>query len=628
MKLAHTFSLLLLLNSLRLFAIEDNPYRVSIDLTAIQDDKLVVEVILPSVKDSAGTWVFTRVAPGMYSDDNFGRFVENLQVFDVLGNSINTIQKDLNAWTISNLNKAHKLRYQIRDSWDEGRGSSYIFQPGGTGFEQGQYFVLNHHGLIGYLQNYKNHPFEITYIRKKEHYGATALALRESQLLEEAARDTYFADTYFELADNPILYSEPDTVSFTVGGGEVQIAVCSNSRAQEAKMLSQSIANITSAVTDLFPEVPFDRYAFLFFLTSPSDPVFRQGGYSLGALEHHNSSLYYMLDYDFYQDSAAFVKDVLEVIVHEFLHIITPLNLHSELIADFDFYQPRMSQHLWLYEGLTEYFANKVIATHSLLPFQSYLDAIRNKIIRASRYKDRSFTEMSASILDKKYARAYGNVYEKGALIGLALDITLIESSKGEMDLVSLVQKLSAKYGEEKPFKEEDLFNDIVELSNPKIRDFIDTYIIADTPLPMESILAKAGIIYKKKAEIEAWNWGAKMKATLIRDNGSQEFYLDVKPGKGSLFGDRPFRLHEINGEAININNVDQIKVKSDKEMTFLISRNANKEALTLRPVSFTAKRRHYISLDKTAVSEARALFEKLHRKTFAEALAEIEGGV
>jgi predicted metalloprotease with PDZ domain len=36
----------------------------------------------------------------------------------------------------------------------------------------------------------------------------------------------------------------------------------------------------------------------------------------------------------------------------------TPLSIHSKEIQDFDYNDPKMSQHLWMYEGVTEYFAN------------------------------------------------------------------------------------------------------------------------------------------------------------------------------------------------------------------------------------------------------------------------------
>jgi predicted metalloprotease with PDZ domain len=49
---------------------------------------------------------------------------------------------------------------------------------------------------------------------------------------------------------------------------------------------------------------------------------------------------------------------MMDVVSHEFFHIVTPLSIHSKEIQDFDYNDPKMSQHLWMYEGVTEYFAN------------------------------------------------------------------------------------------------------------------------------------------------------------------------------------------------------------------------------------------------------------------------------
>jgi predicted metalloprotease with PDZ domain len=52
------------------------------------------------------------------------------------------------------------------------------------------------------------------------------------------------------------------------------------------------------------------------------------------------------------------VKSMMDVVSHEFFHIVTPLSIHSKEIQYFDYNNPKMSAHLWMYEGVTEYFAN------------------------------------------------------------------------------------------------------------------------------------------------------------------------------------------------------------------------------------------------------------------------------
>ncbi len=76
-----------------------------------------------------------------------------------------------------------------------------------------------------------------------------------------------------------------------------------------------------------------------------------------------------------------------------------------------------------------------------------------------------SMTEMSTNAI--KMQDQYMNFYQKGALIGLCLDIRLRALSNGKMGTQELMQKLIKKYGPEKAFKDEDLFKVITATDIP-----------------------------------------------------------------------------------------------------------------------------------------------------------------
>jgi predicted metalloprotease with PDZ domain len=74
-----------------------------------------------------------------------------------------------------------------------------------------------------------------------------------------------------------------------------------------------------------------------------------------GALEHPTATTVVLPEV---MPKEELVKSMMDVVSHEFFHIVTPLSIHSKEIQDFDYNDPKMSQHLWMYEGVTEYFAN------------------------------------------------------------------------------------------------------------------------------------------------------------------------------------------------------------------------------------------------------------------------------
>ncbi|HEY9490093.1 MAG TPA: peptidase M61, partial [Chryseosolibacter sp.] len=208
---------------------------------------------------------------------------------------------------------------------------------------------------------------------------------------------------------------------------------------------------------------------------------------------------------------------------HEFFHIVTPLTVHSEEIRDFDFNDPEMSQHLWMYEGVTEYFASLVQVQYDLISLDEFIQTIREKMLTADQFiDDVPFTEISKFTLDK-YHDQYYNVYQKGALIGLCLDVKLRKLSNGERGLRDLMLQLSEQYGKDKAFRDDELFAVITSMTYPEIGEFFKKYvkgeglISADTasssgnriePLPFAETFEELGIIYSEEHVFEDYSLG------------------------------------------------------------------------------------------------------------------------
>jgi predicted metalloprotease with PDZ domain len=85
-------------------------------------------------------------------------------------------------------------------------------------------------------------------------------------------------------------------------------------------------------------------------------------------------------------------------------------------------------------------------------------------------------------------------VYEKGALIGMCIDIIIRDNSNGKRGLLDLMQQLSQEYGVNKPFNDEELFAKITALTYPEVGDFLQTYVAGPTPIPYEEYLGRVGI--------------------------------------------------------------------------------------------------------------------------------------
>jgi predicted metalloprotease with PDZ domain len=126
------------------------------------------------------------------------------------------------------------------------------------------------------------------------------------------------------------------------------------------------------------------------------------------------------------------------------------------------------------------------------------------KINNASTLNDTmSFTEMSANVLVEPYKDQYLNVYEKGALIGMCIDIIIREKSDGQKGILNMMKDLSNLYGIDKPFDDEELFAKIIKLTYPEVGEFLNTHVAGKTPIPYEVYFSKMGVS-KSKVQVPA----------------------------------------------------------------------------------------------------------------------------
>lgn len=479
-------------------ATEGERYTYTVDLTEIKDDKLFVQLDVPSIKESEITFFMPKIIPGTYSIADYGRFVSELKAYDKKGRELVVERLDDNSWVIQKANKMVKLSYWIEDSFDTNLEGPGIFQPAGTNFEENKNFVINTAGFFGYFEGMKTLPYDFNIIRPDNFYGGTGLIAKtdtnlsgslNSDLMElpdNKKVDMYEVENYDRLVDSPLMYSEPDTAVIKVANTEVLISSYSPNKVVSAKEIANTIDEVLSAQNKyLGGKLPVDKYAFVFYFTD--QPVT-----SYGALEHSYSSVYYMPE----NTIEAMEQQLRDFAAHEFFHIVTPLNIHSEEIHAFDFNDPKMSKHLWLYEGVTEFFAGNVQVKYDLISEEQYLQVMRQKMVTASNFIDSvAFTDISKYTLDQ-YSNQYYNVYMKGALIGMCLDIKLRELSDGAYGMQNLMADLAKKFGKDQAFQDDQLFDEIASITYPEIGEFLDTYVGGNKPLPFEEIFEKVGVDY------------------------------------------------------------------------------------------------------------------------------------
>jgi predicted metalloprotease with PDZ domain len=599
----------LLLHVQLIFAQEKaDAYQFKVNLTKVSDDKLMVELIVPeTVRDERTVkYHLPKIVPGTYSIYNFGRFASEFTAYGKNGKAFKSKRvkhPDSNTWTIKKANKLYKITYIIEDTWDtklDAKNSDgFVFEPGGTNIEADKNFVLNNHGFFGYFDNYKRKDFYVEIDRQENFFGATSL----DRVSGDEDTDVFFASNYMDLADAPIMYCEPDTAVIRVGNADVLISTYSPNGKVSSNFIASQVEPILQAqMAYLGGTLPVAKYAFIIYLND--GPSFSG---SFGALEHSYSSLYYLPE----MDPEEIAQTVRDVAAHEFFHIVTPLNIHSEEIQNFDYINPKMSMHLWLYEGVTEYSAGHVQVTQGLMPIEDYLEVLSGKVRNAESYKENlPFTKMSSNVLTK-YKDQYGNVYEKGALIGMCLDIRLRQLSNGELGLQKLIQNLSNEYGKDKAFKDEELFDVITKLSYPEVGVFLKQYISGTDALPVTEDLTKAGLqYYPKKMVKDISLFGGDINKYLGVDYGKKMLKISNAAGLDNFGRDmigfqQGDLLQSWGGKVLTFENVNEVlggyasTAKEGKELTIIVIRDGEEVELSTTITPIDIEKKHVILLSE-----------------------------
>lgn len=593
----------------------NNPIVTAIDLTKVTEDKVPVTINPGRFTQDTVTYRLPRVIQGTYSISDFGKYIENIKAFGYNGETLPVTKADVNTWTITNASQLDKITYFVNDTFERegkgGFGQEEPFSPAGTNIDPTNY-VLNLHGFIGYFDSLKNNQYQLSVTAPATLKRTSALEDRGTVTSEDgkSATTTYFAQRYFDITDNPMMYGELDVEEFMVGNIKIVLSVYSPNKKHSAASLKETVFTMMEAQKRYLGDIDSTpRYDIYLYLSDGSEGAPK----GFGALEHHTSTVVVLPEAS---TPEMLAKSMVDVVSHEFFHIVTPLSVHSEDVHYFDYNQPTFSKHLWMYEGVVEYFATHFQVKEGLTEPAEFYRTIRGKISMSKNYADNmSFTEMSENILEEPYANNYANVYQKGTLIAMCIDILMRKESNGNRSVLTLMKELSNKYGKNSPFTDDALFDEITALTYPSIREFLDTYVAGETPIDYNDFFKIVGLTEDN----------AKVETTLVQaGNGfifggnreKGEIFFSEAALNNSFWAEAGIQANDViksvNGQELNLLNAQQVLggmmgLAEGQELTMELKRNDE-----IIPLKTTVKKAYSISKvlteDKNATAEQVAL--------------------
>ncbi|HEY6952780.1 MAG TPA: PDZ domain-containing protein [Bacteroidota bacterium] len=486
-----------------------------VNLNDRSGDSFKVTLYPEQLSASNNVFQFASTAPGTYQVMDIGRFVNDFKAFDKTGKEVPTEHSSTNQWTITRPSDVRKISYTVADIWNAKVDKDRVYPMCSTTISD-DFVMLNGQGVFGYFVGMQSEP-----IRIKLDYPAD---WKLGTALQKDREGYYEAEDFDKVVDSPFYLGKMTTATTQVGGANIDVYTYSKTGLITSEAMLSSLKNILQAESDFTKGLPVDRYVFLFWF----------GNFSAGAWEHSYSSEYVMKEDTLKSEYAGSINSI---VAHEFFHVNTPLNIHSELIDHFNFVKPVMSQHLWLYEGTTEWAAHMLQLRDGLITLDDYLKVLRSELNANDGY-DQNLSLTQLGIHSTEMQDQYGNIYMKGAFVSGLLDIRLLQLSHGRRGLRELLVELSKKFGKKRAFSEEKFFDQLVAMTYPEVGDFLDRYIKGAEKMPVKEYFNFVGIDYDERGDVDSSKSGLGIGLGMV-DNaiGVTKVYPDSKSGlmKGDI---------------------------------------------------------------------------------------------
>jgi predicted metalloprotease with PDZ domain len=331
----------------------------------------------------------------------------------------------------------------------------------------------------------------------------------------------YLAANYDELIDHPVEMGTFALAHFDAGGVRHDIAITGRHRC-DTERLARDLTRICQWQIDLFggkpqSRAPMKRYLFQILAV----------GDAHGGLEHRASTTLlcarHCLPTAERVPVDADYRDFLGLASHEYFHTWNIKRIKPAAFTPYDFAQENYTRLLWAFEGITSYYDDLALLRSGLITVADYLELLGRNITSLLRGTGRFKQTVAESSFDAwiKFYRADENApnaivsyYVKGALIALALDLTLRRDSAVTLD--DLMRALWRRYGQSGAGVPEDGVEKVAqEISARDLSDFFARYVYGTDDLPLAELLGDFGVTLNlRSADNQADKGGSTGKLT------------------------------------------------------------------------------------------------------------------
>ncbi len=268
-------------------------------------------------------------------------------------------------------------------------------------------------------------------------------------------------------------------------------------------------------------KAPFDRYVFLHNLVEEGH----------GGLEHRASTALISPRRDMpaaragqagKADASDGYVNLLGLISHEYFHSWNVKRLRPAEFSRYDYTQENYTELLWFFEGFTSYYDDLFLLRTGLIDAARYLRLVARTVGGVLGMPGRKVQSVAQSSFDAwvKYYRADENTpnatisyYTKGALVALALDLTLRGEGRGSLDDVMRTLWAASRGG---PIAEAQIAEALQRVGGRSYADELAAWVHGTDDLPLPGLLERAGVDWQAEPATLAQRVGLRVSESAL----------------------------------------------------------------------------------------------------------------
>ena len=438
--------------------------------------------------------------PGSYLVREFERNVQDFAAADAAGQPLKWEKTNKNTWRIStNGAREWHATYRVYANELSVRTSEL----------NSDHAFWNNANLLMYLEGYLKSPSTVRVLAPDVWKVATGLPIVPGQ------KNTFRAENFDILYDSPFEASNFKTLVFNVKGVPHRIVIDGAGNYDPERMRTDVQKIVETEVEIMGGEIPYHDYTFILHLRSNAG----------GGLEHLNSTALGYPRFGFRirsgdrATSAApnatdgFERDYrgfLGLVSHEFFHLWNVKRIRPDALGPFDYTQENYTKVLWVAEGITDYYSDLALRRAGLISESDYLSATARAIQNMQNTPGRLVQSAEESSFDAwvKYYRPDENsvnsqvsYYDKGALLGLLLDLEIRKRSGGAKSLDDVMRYLYAEfYKKNRNYGPADFQKATELMAGGSLEEFFSKYVRGVQELDYNAALDAAGLKLETRA--------------------------------------------------------------------------------------------------------------------------------